>query len=353
MTDGLFLSEADLGDANGERAVEAPSGATMVTFPDRRAWLEARRSGIGGSDVAAILGKSPWRGALAVWLDKRGLADDSPAPIRMRAGNALEPLVAEIYRERMGTAFAPLKPYTIFRREAWELATPDRLVLGDIACGVEIKTTRSASGWGEDGSDTIPEHYGYQVAWYAAVTGLMRWDVAALFGAAEYRQFRLEFSAEQCAALREAVAEWWGRHIVRGEQPPIDGSGEARSWLAQAFPRNEKPLRAANLTEARTLGRLAAARAAAEAAEAECERLGNEVRAAIGDADGIECECARATWRRTKDGVEVDKDAYIRALESALLGAGHSPGQLAMIRKEFSIVRPGVRRFLFTPAREE
>lgn len=35
-------------------------------------WLEARKQGIGGSDMAAILGFNKYRDAVSVWLDKRG-----------------------------------------------------------------------------------------------------------------------------------------------------------------------------------------------------------------------------------------------------------------------------------------
>ena len=44
----------------------APSGLP------REEWLKVRRTGIGGSDVAAILGMDHNRGPLHVYLDKRG-----------------------------------------------------------------------------------------------------------------------------------------------------------------------------------------------------------------------------------------------------------------------------------------
>ena len=39
---------------------------------DHALWLEERRKGIGGSDVAAIMGLSPWKTAYQVYQDKRG-----------------------------------------------------------------------------------------------------------------------------------------------------------------------------------------------------------------------------------------------------------------------------------------
>ena len=36
----------------------------------REEWLKARKLGLGGSDMAAVLGLSPWRSPIDVWLDK-------------------------------------------------------------------------------------------------------------------------------------------------------------------------------------------------------------------------------------------------------------------------------------------
>ena len=43
---------------------------------DRAEWLAWRRSGIGASDVAGILGISPWASPFTVWADKLGLLPD-------------------------------------------------------------------------------------------------------------------------------------------------------------------------------------------------------------------------------------------------------------------------------------
>ena len=39
-------------------------------------WLEYRRMGIGGSDVAALLGISKWKSPLELWLEKTGQSED-------------------------------------------------------------------------------------------------------------------------------------------------------------------------------------------------------------------------------------------------------------------------------------
>ncbi len=53
-------------------------------------YLEERRKGIGGSDIAAILGLSPWKTAYQVYQEKRKEVDD-----------ALELIFQEIAKEDM------------------------------------------------------------------------------------------------------------------------------------------------------------------------------------------------------------------------------------------------------------
>ena len=43
-----------------------------MNAPDRAAWLAQRRNGIGASDIAAVLGISPWKTPLQLYMDKRG-----------------------------------------------------------------------------------------------------------------------------------------------------------------------------------------------------------------------------------------------------------------------------------------
>jgi putative phage-type endonuclease len=87
--------------------------------------LELRRSGIGGSDIAAILGLSPYATPLDVFRSKveNYVQSDSWA---FRRGRLLEPVVAQIYAEETG---AMLREVGTLRHpdRSIVLATPDRI----------------------------------------------------------------------------------------------------------------------------------------------------------------------------------------------------------------------------------
>ena len=66
-------------------------------YSTRAEWLQGRRAGIGGSDVPAILGISPYRGntPLSVWASKLGLGDDrDESTYSQRRGSHMESFIA-------------------------------------------------------------------------------------------------------------------------------------------------------------------------------------------------------------------------------------------------------------------
>ena len=66
-------------------------------------WLLDRRKGIGGSDVAAIMGLNKWKSAYQIWLEKTGqvgLSESDSEPAYW--GTVLEEVVAKEFAVRTG-----------------------------------------------------------------------------------------------------------------------------------------------------------------------------------------------------------------------------------------------------------
>jgi len=73
-----------------------------VISKDRNAWLKERRAGIGGSDVPAVLGISPYASPYTVWADKLGLIPEKEFTEAMRQGVDLEAYVSRRFCEETG-----------------------------------------------------------------------------------------------------------------------------------------------------------------------------------------------------------------------------------------------------------
>src|SRR5690349_10135045 len=76
---------------------------TGASADNRENWLISRRQGVGGSDVAAIMGVDDFKSELAVYVEKT--STDAPTDDEHEValwGRLLEPLILRQYAERTG-----------------------------------------------------------------------------------------------------------------------------------------------------------------------------------------------------------------------------------------------------------
>ncbi len=134
-------------------------------------WLEWRKTRIGASDSAAILGLSPWKTAYQLWEEKVGLKESEPVNERMQRGIDLEPKARECFNHMVSLKVEPL--VCIHPEHKWMVASLDGLA--EIRKGetfaVEIKCNGSKNHQ-EAGMGRIPEYYQCQMQHQMAVTGL-------------------------------------------------------------------------------------------------------------------------------------------------------------------------------------
>jgi putative phage-type endonuclease len=196
----------------------------------RAEWLQARRRGIGGSDVAPILGLSKWRSRLDVYLEKTGqVSSDQADSEPMLWGRLLEPIIREEFAKRSGLNLVEPPPILMSKDHPFMIASLDGLT--DCGAVVECKTARSADGWGEPGSDEIPVYYTTQVAHYMAVTGAQVAYVPVLIGASDFRIYTVPREDSFIADLIEAERLFWKEHVLAGVPPePINAADAAKLW---------------------------------------------------------------------------------------------------------------------------
>lgn len=116
--------------------------ADIVSSDDREAWIEARRSIVTASDVAAILGENEYRTREQVIMEKAGLAEEFKGNERTELGLALEPWIAERARERWGWNLIPHGNLVIDAVCRDLGATPDYTMPTPWGpCNVQVKAT--------------------------------------------------------------------------------------------------------------------------------------------------------------------------------------------------------------------
>lgn len=306
------------GEGSAFELIRTPEG-------DRDAWLAVRKQGIGGSDVAAILGLSKYKGAFALWAEKSGLMEepDISGKPAVEWGNILEPVVGDHYRA--------LHPDREVRRvnavcrslsRPWAQASLDYEVKDQkLGWGVlEIKTVglRSAGDW----DDGVPVYYQTQVMHYLSVTKRPFADVAVLVGGQEYREYRLMRDEEDVAAVERAVDGFWAR-VQNGEPPEITGAdSDSRAVFALNVDAGGE------IRETDTCFELEdwlAAKAMKDIAEKKLKDATNKLKQAIGENKGIEVPEGKVVWSRF-EATKTDTKAF----------ENDHPGMLDAYRKKYT-----------------
>lgn len=300
----------------------------MLTLEQRR----FRRRGIGGSDVAAICGLSPFKKPIDVFVEKTAegdVADEEPTDAQ-RFGALLEPIVADEYQRRHAdkTVIGPFDT-CVHPSRPWHLFSLDRVVIPPggrtlvdlpltsppppelIDRVLEIKTAGLGTfrSFGDDGSDDLPEHVICQVVWYLSGVDVNNADVAALLNTSDYREFHVERDRELEAYLLEEAEAFWFK-VQANEPPDPDGSESFSRYVKDRCKRTSGLVAKANPEVDAIAVRLRAARAARKAIDLEEARLTQRLQLAIGENDAIETEQGKVSFKHDKRGRIAYGDAF-------------------------------------------
>jgi putative phage-type endonuclease len=321
---------------------------------DNNQWLASRRTGIGGSDIAAILGLSPWKTALDVWLDKTGHAEDTVANAEaVLWGTILEDVVAREYSDRTERAVQRVRRILRHPEHEWAIGNIDRAIVspgsrvrvaddGGTLLGadglLEVKTASAykAGEWGRDGDDdAVPVHYQAQVMWYLGITGQPWADVAALIGGQRMVIRRVHRDDETIAAMLERAHDFWHRHVLTRTNPEPANAKDVESL----FPNDNGAAIEA------TDDLLAAYNAAREAkarivqAEADFESAVERIKLALGERSALTLNGRPlVTWKAARPSRRTDWKAVAEVLRAPSdVIAAHTtetPGSRRFILKE-------------------
>lgn len=268
--------------------------------PGSDEWHAARKGGIGGSEIAAVLGLSPFESRFSLWHRKKGLVAPVDETDAMYWGTALEPVIcAEFARRHPEWDVQPAPTYAAADR-AWQIANPDRLLLSDGGPGalLEAKTSRDDVGWGEEGTGEIPVYYRAQCLHYLDVLGLDRCHVAVLIAGSTYREYVVEYDPVDALQMRAAGAEFM-RTLAARERPEIDGHS-ATYQTVRELPEGLDDVDVETPTRLRD--RWHAAQDAFWAAEDELTACKGELLDAIGTGRRAVCERERVATRTVRNG---------------------------------------------------
>lgn len=280
---------------------KAPSRIILPECAGRPAWLAARREGIGGSEVGALIGVNEHETAMSVWTKKKRTEPDvelTGAPIEW--GHRLEDVVAQKTAEEIGMV-------SRFGGGLWAMTdkphvrvTPDRFACRPRSwkaeAVIECKTAGSDEHWesgtirpGGHGTGSAPLSYQAQLQWQLGILGLPIGYLGCFVLGSERQFFTVEvhFDAAWFAEMVAAADRFWTENILGDEIPMHDYRHPiTEDLIKEQHPTVVKPsvdLPGGGITED-WLREYQEAKREAEAAEKRLTAIKNQFRDWTGDA---------------------------------------------------------------------
>lgn len=211
----------------------------MITFDNKDEWLKLRKEGIGGSDVASILGHSPFRTAKDIYKSK--IEDvEQITNEAIEFGNAFEPIVFETFKNKYKDFYEVLDYKDTMFRNIWNpilQASLDGVLVNKqtLEVGIlEIKTAqeRKSKWYDEYGNKCVPQYYLDQAIHYFNTTNanyivfytLINYKNSNIDRDIEFLQPRVYYRKDLQDLCNEALEEcnkFWNNNVLKRVEPNV------------------------------------------------------------------------------------------------------------------------------------
>lgn len=327
-----------------------------MTSEQEALFHQQRMSGLGGTDMAALLGEDPYQCPMDIYRQKLGLVEPIKPNYRMKKGIHMEPFLhqcaKELISDRHGGQFDvvhgdfhrhPKYPFLIGHLDGRIITAGN----GSRLIGITEYKTGSRfqrTNWGDEWTDDIPKKYLIQVQHYMMVTGAPVSYVLADLDGDQLAVYVVEYSKELGEQFVDFGDDFWNNNIRKHKPPPIDGSEASAKLLKELYPVDSGEVKQADVDVIPYIGALQEQIRMKKIAETEILECQNKIKDFMGDASVLEFDGDKITWKKSKDTEKVDYKAAIDAVWGDLPAMWQN-----MINKAIAAqttITPGSRRFL-------
>jgi len=306
---------------------------------DEETWLHLRHCGIGSSDTAAALGVSAYKTPLELWLEKtadqpKNLNDGSDwLRQKLRTGNAMEPIIAQLFSEDFGYQVQNDNKIRIHPDHPFILANIDRLLLpkepDEKGFGIlEIKTTGMFPYLKWDEADQVvslpgkyagsndamkyerlvPVEYWIQVQEQMIASGFTWGYFAVFIDGFMLRAWKFTLNEDYAQkTIIPGLQEFWG-YVLNHQMPPAQNAAD----IERMFPKENGKYIPANDIIIQTQKEYWELNEQKKELESKLETIKDDFKGLIGENEGILNGTRKvATWKqRPEQEISFIKKAY-------------------------------------------
>lgn len=271
-------------------------------------WHQRRYNGIGGSEMAAVLGISKYQSAYDLWQVKTGRKEPFAGNDMTHWGQLLESAVADEYAKVTGEKIRVSRKHYQSKECPWLVGNVDRLIVKNDQHDTKIlecKTCTDDSAVDEDGikewgqgntyhpktgkllkaDDTVPFNYLVQVQHYMCITGYNEVDLAVLFmRTRDFRIYTIERNEQIIETIKQASEEFW-RGVLTDNAPAMTDEDRLNRFT-ETVP-SEEYIQAPSEDILQTVGMLKDIKERIIKLEEQKEQFEQEIKLYIGDKKGL------------------------------------------------------------------
>lgn len=255
------------------------------------AWHAWRRGGVGGSDIAALIGLSRYGSPTSLFYEKIGTLDDEREDTpRQRIGKRMEHVLADEFHDHTGLHVVGAQTWSQHPWHPWARCTVDGFVAdhravkmrdADLLLGTVQMKTDGRFGW----PDGIPPNVRAQCIWEMGVTDQAHCWLIVMFAGFRVEVFEIHFDDDARSDwlfMLDVARTFWTAHVLTLVPPPVDDHEATAETLTRVFGLDPAGILDADDRARALVLDLQLAKARTKAAKAEETVLSNELRALIG-----------------------------------------------------------------------
>ncbi len=286
---------------------------TIIRPRERAEWLELRKTGIGSSEVATIVGLNPWETPYQLWRRKVGIDAPKEENFAMKAGHYLEDAVSRFWADETGREIIKRSAGDLIIRDndrPYLQVSPDRTYWltgekrNDTNKGIlECKTTQMAVD-----ADDLPKHWFCQVQYQLGVAGIEHGSLAWLCSGREFGYKDIDLVPDFYQWLVEEVSRFWQDNILARVEPSAVSVKDVLLKYNRHADGKIVEVGADIFDACSELREIKKQIKGLETTQAELEE---RIKLAFGDAEGISFDGQTlATWKAPKPSQKFDAKAF-------------------------------------------
>ena len=203
----------------------------FIKLNSREEWLKARETRIGGSEASSLIGINKYQSLRDLWRKKKKGITEEIDNEAIRYGNALEPILREMFRAKHPSMDVQYEENAILYSKKYEYMSysPDGLIWDGARAGIlEIKTSFIRnSEMSNEWKERIPDSYYIQILHGLICTGFEFVNLIAelryIDGNSSIRQYHIERLEvlDDIEYLLRKERENWEKYFLSNLEPPI------------------------------------------------------------------------------------------------------------------------------------